>query len=76
MVSLVQARGVGRVTGTSIRDTSFRVFRSPMVTLEPSNRKNSRIMQATEAGKETWPIDTSALTPKHASRTVKMPAGT
>ena len=59
----------------STNATSLRVFLSPKIALEPIKMQNSRIMQATEAGNETWPMEMSEFTPKHASKTRMMPMG-
>jgi hypothetical protein len=44
--------------------------------LAARRRKKRRIIQATEAGKETWPINMRELIPKQAARIMSIPVGT
>ena len=62
-------------TGISTNATNLLVFLSPNTALDANKMQKSRIMHATEAGNETWPMEMSELTPKHANKTMRIPMG-
>ncbi len=55
--------------------TTARVLRSPIIISKIIKAKNKAIKQATEAGKDTELNPIRELTPKHAKRMKRTPAG-
>lgn len=71
----IDSQNNNRHTGISMILTTALVLRSPIIISKKIKAKNKAIKQATEAGKDTELNPIRELTPKHARRIKRIPAG-